>query len=401
MKQKHESLSRRDIAGNVSATTMHNASTTRRDAMHCVSSVWTKTVLCLFFVMATIAANAQFSGSGSGTLVDPYLITSDTELEEVRNDLTAFYRLDADITVNAWIPFGTFTGNFDGNGHTVTISSLGAVPLSGTTYFVGLFGELGSSGSIRNLKVEGTLGFSENGANSIHIGGIVGRNNGGTIQNCVSTAGITVSGDAVSAIDAGGIVGYNSIGTIANCYSLSNVSADNTGSSPTGRSNAGGVVGASNATISACYATGSVHATSTSSTNNMSGGISGLLSPGTIANCVALNAGITIKAGDTSIGRIAGYLSGTSTNNRAIAISSLPNGTLTDKNGLLITSAQAQTQTTYATDAGWAFGATDTDPWVWSPGLLRPVLYWETYAVTFSVTGGNGQGRRIKISSVQ
>ena len=72
----------------------------------------------------------QFSGSGSGTESDPYLITSPDELFEVRNSLSSHYKLMNDIDLEewlaeesptqGWIPIQKFTGTFDGNGHTIS-----------------------------------------------------------------------------------------------------------------------------------------------------------------------------------------------------------------------------------------------------------------------------------------
>jgi len=155
------------------------------------------------------------------------------------------------------------------------------------------------------------------------MGGIVGENIGGTITNCIAAAQITCSASAPS-INAGGIAGSNGSGsTIENCYSLAGVSADNTNSTA-GSSRAGGIAGSNSGTVRACYATGAVHATSAFNMPNYSGGIAGQnIVIGTVENCVALNAGITIKAGDTGIGRIAGINFGALANNRAIAISGM------------------------------------------------------------------------------
>lgn len=71
-----------------------------------------------------------FSGSGSGTVADPYNITTPQQFDEIRNDLGACYQLANDIDLSAyqsgegWVPIGdwdnSFTGSLDGAGHKVT-----------------------------------------------------------------------------------------------------------------------------------------------------------------------------------------------------------------------------------------------------------------------------------------
>ena len=89
----------------------------------------------LLLALATLSATsyAQFGGSGSGTASDPYLVATDDDLFDVRNDLTACYKMVADIDLttfiqednptSGWTPIGTaakpFKGTFDGNGHVI------------------------------------------------------------------------------------------------------------------------------------------------------------------------------------------------------------------------------------------------------------------------------------------
>ena len=54
----------------------------------------------LFLGSATTYA---FSGQGSGTEKDPYLVSNADELFEVRNDLSACYKQINDIDLSEWI----------------------------------------------------------------------------------------------------------------------------------------------------------------------------------------------------------------------------------------------------------------------------------------------------------
>jgi len=124
-------------------------------------------VLLSFFLM-TSAAGA-FSGSGSGTASDPYIIMTADQLDEVRNDLDAHYRLGADIDLDVspynegqgWVPIGDstlnpFIGVFDGNWHTIK----NLFTTGGSYDSIGLFGVLGDPGDeadpllVKNLLLE-------------------------------------------------------------------------------------------------------------------------------------------------------------------------------------------------------------------------------------------------------
>ena len=68
-----------------------------------------------------------FSGSGAGTEGYPYRISSTDQLQEMENDLDAWYILTKDIDAfrtedwNGGLgfdPVGTFTGSFNGQGYT-------------------------------------------------------------------------------------------------------------------------------------------------------------------------------------------------------------------------------------------------------------------------------------------
>lgn len=123
-----------------------------------------------------------------------------------------------------WTPIGTadkpFSGNFDGNGHTI----------SGLNYsgeYAGLFGYI-NNGTISNIKLA-----DSSFANGTASGGICAVNNGGTIENSA------VDNVAVSGGTAGGICGQNS-GTITDCFFSGNVSSDR---------KSGGICGSNSGTI--------------------------------------------------------------------------------------------------------------------------------------------------------
>ena len=103
---------------------------------------------------------AGFSGSGSGTAGDPYIITMVGQLQEMENNLTAHYALGNDIDASGtvgwnsgagFLPIGDstnmFTGSLDGRGHKITNLFINR----GGTDYVGLFGYVGSGGVVENV----------------------------------------------------------------------------------------------------------------------------------------------------------------------------------------------------------------------------------------------------------
>ena len=158
--------------------------------------------------------------SGTGTAEDPILIGTAAELRAFANKVNsgdsaaahAYVKLTDNITVpGSWTPL-TFSGHFDGDGKSVTIT----VDDPGPSYF-GFFGCLDSKIDrdsttpideqptvvVENLTVDGTVYCSEPYA---YVGGIAARARGKVeIKNCVNNA--TVSSLARGSAGVGGLVG--------------------------------------------------------------------------------------------------------------------------------------------------------------------------------------------------
>ena len=166
--------------------------------------------------------------------------------------------------LNMWEPIGNyrnrFNGTFDGKGYTV-----GGIYVRDGNDAVGLFGYLGSDGTIWNV---GVVKSYIHGDEEAYNGGIVGSNDG-KIYSCYNT-GIVDYGGVV-----GGIVGYNK-GDIHSCY--------NAGTAKNGDW-VGGIVGINNGKIYSCYNTGDVMDRG----NTTIGGIVGeLFEDGANTNCFYL-----------------------------------------------------------------------------------------------------------------
>lgn len=200
-------------------------------------------------------ANSNDAMSGDGTANNPYVITTLNQLNAVRNDLNAHYKLGADIdaseTANwgngaGFMPIGDdkngnspFTGVFDGAGHVIRNLTMNQPKMD----IVGLFGIVGSKGVIENIALEGISIIGNN-----HVGGLAGRSDG-TINGSYVTG--TVRSNMAT---VGGLVGYNGIqGKITSSFSTSTV---------TGTDYVGGLAGRSDGTVSDSYAAGTISGTS-------------------------------------------------------------------------------------------------------------------------------------------
>ena len=224
-----------------------------------------------------------------GTQAHPYRISTATQLENFRDivngtngqrqNKSAHAKLMNNINLSSvcgenagesgqsvsWTPIGNSIGNpyegtFNGDGH--TISGLYIKNTSNITDYQGLFGFVGSEGTVQNLTVDGTV------SGSWSVGGVVGYNNGGTVTGCTFSVSGTVSGrmyvggvvgrnsgtygsvtncyntGEVTGSTSGGVVGYNQSGTVENCYNTGTVS---------GSDYVGGVVGSNSGSVKNCY----------------------------------------------------------------------------------------------------------------------------------------------------
>ncbi len=228
------------------------------------------------------AAIAVQALSGSGTAEEPYLITSAEDFAEMPSSNSGkYFKLTKDIEVNA--PYkSTFSGIFDGDGHTIAFNYTGT-----SNENVGLFSQTGSSATIQNLTVNANL-KSVTASNSYGTGGFIGQVNGPTtIRNCGVSGTITnTNTDTRYPARVGGFVGYlyDNL-TIESSFCTANIKSESTYS----LSAAGGLVGgmsysAYSITATDCYVTGDVTA------KNYAGGFIGYLSsssskPHTYTNC--------------------------------------------------------------------------------------------------------------------
>lgn len=257
-------------------------------------------------VSFNFTANAEITGEGTAN--NPYTIatlddlkTFASKVNEGESKYTNAYAKLADnsnITItDPWTPIGNethkFTGVFDGNGKTITFSTV----TDGD--YVGLFGI--NEGTIKNVKIVGTISTNTELA---FVGGVAGLNRG-TIINCESSVAITANG--VNSY-AGGIAGVMQNGTIDSCKNSGDVtvtvSNNNSNDVTDHEASAGGIVAFNyNGTVKKCENTATI---TNDETYGYTGGIVGN-NDGTINNC--LNGGsVTNNTAADYAGGIAGNL---------------------------------------------------------------------------------------------
>ncbi|EXJ11799.1 ZmpA/ZmpB/ZmpC family metallo-endopeptidase-related protein [Nitrincola nitratireducens] len=113
-------------------------------------------VLLIILVLMSAPVNAQFSG-GDGTEANPYLVATASDLNQVRNHLSAHFRQVSDINLSgqSWSAIGSshvnerFSGVYDGGGNRI----LGLTLQRPNEHYQGLFGYI-SGGSVKNLHLQ-------------------------------------------------------------------------------------------------------------------------------------------------------------------------------------------------------------------------------------------------------
>lgn len=278
-----------------------------------------KLTLAAIFLCCVATTFAQFSGSGSGTESDPYLILNPIQLNQIRNFLNrdgVYFKLMSDIDLTdfiedeypsqGWLPIGTnsssFKGVIDGNGKTITGLWINRNSSDGVGFVSSLVGSIKNlslknalvkgnnnvgllAGSCGKSKIENcTLSGSVMG--NSNVGGCVGR---GEVELCDILSTVEVSGvDCV-----GGIIGY-SYYPILNCRVYSNICGSNYIGGISGRTydNYSGY-------FSDCVFIGNI------SGNSFLGGICGFLYQFSVKKSFVAG---NIEGIGTNVGGLAGYL---------------------------------------------------------------------------------------------
>jgi hypothetical protein len=215
-------------------------------------------------LLCTTAFAAGGSWEGLGTQADPYLIEDADDLAKLSTDVNSgaskyantYFKVTGDIEVSDWNPIGLsssklFSGNFDGDGHTITINNISSSFYS--TYYssyAGLFGYLYTGAVVHDVTVDGTISYAAGATGTTYVAGVAGYAYGATLTNCVNRASVTTT-STYSTAYIGGIVAYTNMNTtnVFNCYNSGAVSGGTAGNP-----RVGGIVGQANSgTFQYCY----------------------------------------------------------------------------------------------------------------------------------------------------
>lgn len=209
-------------------------------------------------LQAVAAETTNKQPKGEGTKQSPYQITNAEELAWFRDTVNSgkaniHARLLHDIDLNnvSWEPIGTqkkpYTGTFDGNAYTIENFWLGDYTKSDPISEKGLFGRIGSGGTIQDLVVKVDYMGSIMNANNFNVTkcGLIAAYNAGTIQRCSARVNymLYVTGEF-------GVIAYQNSGTIENC--LSAVGAGKSGILIPDDASAAGIAYENSGTIKNC-----------------------------------------------------------------------------------------------------------------------------------------------------
>ena len=178
-------------------------------------------------LQAVAAETTNEKPKGEGTKESPYQITDAEELAWFRDtvnsgttDIHARLLRDIDLNNVSWVPIGTkehpYTGTFDGNAYTIRNFRLGDHTKPDPISEKGLFGRIGTGGTIQDLVVKVDYMGSAVNPNNFNITkcGLIAAYNEGTIRRCSVMVNYTlyVAGEI-------GVIAYQNSGIIENCLS--------------------------------------------------------------------------------------------------------------------------------------------------------------------------------------
>ena len=245
-----------------------------------------------YTVSLAAAKDPGYTIEGNGS----YTVTSADGLMNVaelvnggKTDINITLDKNIDLTGKDWTPIGTsfdnsYTGTFDGGGHTIT-----GLTITTKDQFVGLFGYLNRAGTVKNVVMEGIQITSNHMFGN--TGGVAGFS-WGTIENC------SVSGSVSGTKCVGGVVGAQKAGSITGCSSSATVK---------GTVDVGGVAGEKWGSMTACYATGNVTLEIDSPKNLSGGGLVGFNGGSSVLACYATG-NVTSTGSSTGKVYIGGFL---------------------------------------------------------------------------------------------
>ena len=191
------------------------------------------------FYNITLDKDKGYTDDGQGN----YTVTSAEGLKNIAKLVNEQWNLGINITLTSdidlsgidWTPIGIdynhrYAGTFDGNGKTIT-----GLTMTGSDEYAGLFGCIGSGGTVKNVVLKDVQIASDNGGSA--VGGVAGYSRG-NIENCSVSGSVSGNSNSNGTYNSvGGVVGYQWGGSITGCNSSATVK---------GTGGVGGVVGQTN-----------------------------------------------------------------------------------------------------------------------------------------------------------
>jgi len=305
-----------------------------------------------------------YSGSGSGTLSDPYIITNVYQLQEIDNYRSAHFKLanDIDATVTrtwnkgtgayssyyyGFLPIEYFSGTLNGNNKKIINLYINRTPTNGATrnMLVGLFCNVSGydgtqfydlilenvditggravgglagwmmRGDVVNVHVTGkiTSTYQDVPGYEFGVGGLIGSTEASaarkhTIRNCSSSVEISASTNLTSLQVFGGLIGYLMNGaSVENCYSSAKI---NLNFSTNDEVKVGGLIGYNyNTPVSYSYSSCEITVNCPGATHIRAGGFIGH-NNNYITLCFSSGTLDVLSSGAARVGGFIGYNTG-------------------------------------------------------------------------------------------
>ncbi|TVX97977.1 discoidin domain-containing protein [Cohnella terricola] len=169
-------------------------------------------------------ANGKFAG-GDGSNLNPFLIEDAFDLDAIRKNTSAHYKLVNNINMdvppfnigNGWTAITTFSGTLNGQGYHIDYLLMNYNNTSNTGFIATI---TGAGASITNLGFK-HFNYNFTGSSSYSIGIICNRLlAGATIDSCYLLYGSLITDRA-----SGGFVSTATDSTISNCYAIIDIDA--------------------------------------------------------------------------------------------------------------------------------------------------------------------------------
>jgi hypothetical protein len=250
---------------------------------------------------ANITAWVDYTYGGQGLIGNPYQITNTTELNDVRNNPYAYYKVMNNLTLTGnWTPIPKiYAGGIDGQNYTLNGLAVASTAVNG-----GFIADSAGDYTVRNWQISGMsltgnhaqkgfIGTATAGTLTVdkvgfvggsispataqtNVGALLGLGNGADLN----ISNVTSSLDAVGAVNTGGLIGGISG---ANDVAISNVNVTGV---ITGASYVGGIIGNSSATLTIDGGTMASSITGTTTTTYLGGIVGSSTGATTLKNLV-------------------------------------------------------------------------------------------------------------------